>query len=284
MRRGTGEKDYTVSTQSSPIGVFDSGIGGLTVVRALKKALPSEPMIYLGDTARLPYGSKSAATVTRYSVQIADFLIRREVKYLVVACNTASAYALPHLRETLPIPLMGVVEPGASLAVAASPGKKIGVLGTRGTIQSGAYEKALRRLEPDVDVFSQACPLLVPLAEEGWLNNAISADIIQYYLDRLKEACGEIDALVLGCTHYPVMKDLISLRATMTFGHQINVIDSAQAVADAVANDLNARNLEYSADLPAAADQFLFTDDSRFSEIGQIFLGSALPAGEHVDL
>jgi glutamate racemase len=273
-----------VATQNSPIGVFDSGIGGLTVVRALKKALPTESLIYLGDTARLPYGSKSAATVTRYSSQIADFLVGRQVKYLVVACNTASAYALPHLRQSLQIPLMGVVEPGAALAVASSPKKKIGVLGTRGTINSQAYREAILRLNPEVDVFSQACPLLVPLAEEGWLDTAISADIVQHYLDLLKASCGEIDALVLGCTHYPVLKDLISLRATMTFGHQIHVIDSADAVADAVAKDLELQSLEYPPGLTAGADHFLFTDDSRFNEIGKLFLGRNLSNAEHVDL
>jgi glutamate racemase len=216
------------ASAKQPIGVFDSGIGGLTVVSALRQLLPNESIFYLGDTARVPYGGKSAATVQRYSREIADILLKEKAKTIVVACNTASALALPNLEETLPVTVTGVIVPGARAALAQTRSGHIGVIGTRATINSGAYERALRALNPDVRITARACPLLVPLIEEGWLESPVTEQIIRQYLTPLLS--DGVDTIVLGCTHYPLLRNAIARVA----GDQIALVDSAQNCATAV--------------------------------------------------
>lgn len=213
---------------SRPIGVFDSGIGGLTVVKALRDLLPFEKIIYLGDTARVPYGSKSPSTVERYSLEIAEMLMEQNTKAIVVACNTASSVALTKLEQTCPVSVIGVIRPGAEAAISATRTGHIGVIGTRATIQSGAYEKTLHGLDPKVRVTSRACPLLVPLIEEGWLDDELTDRVITRYLAPLIEQ--RIDTLVLGCTHYPLLSPAIE----RVLGGSITLVDSAQNCAAAV--------------------------------------------------
>ena len=224
-------------SDSRPIGVFDSGIGGLTVVKALRDILPNEKIFYLGDTARVPYGGKSASTVERYSLEIADILIEEDAKIVVVACNTASSVALRKLEEHLPVPVTGVIQPGARAAIAATQNKRIGVIGTRATIKSGAYERELRSLNPDVQISSRACPLLVPLIEEGWLEDKLTDRVIARYLEPL--AHEGIDTLVLGCTHYPLLIEAISRAA----GDSVKLVDSAHNCAAAVQELLDQQGL-----------------------------------------
>ena len=219
---------------SLPIGVFDSGVGGLTVVSSLARRLPRESILYLGDTARLPYGDKSPRTVRRYTRRNIDFLLARGVKAVVVACNTASALALDDL--DYPVPIWGVVEPGAAAAVAASRGR-IGVIATESTIRSDAYRRAIRRLDSEIEVLSQACPLLVPLVEEGWSDDPIAQQIAARYLAPLLEA--DIDTLVLGCTHYPLLRPLLQ----RVVGDRTHLVDSAEAVVRLVSSELQARGL-----------------------------------------
>lgn len=216
-----------------PIGVFDSGIGGLTVVAALRRMLPGEKILYLGDTARVPYGGKSPETVTRYSKEISDLLIAEGSKMIVAACNTASALAVPSLSLSYPVPLVGVIEPGAAAAVLATRNGKIGVIATRATITSDAYGKAIRALDPNVTVTAVACPLLVPLIEEGLFDDEITRKVLRRYLEPLLRA--GIDTLVLGCTHYPLLKSLIA----RICGKRVMLVDSAENCALAVRALLN---------------------------------------------
>ena len=234
--------DATVLRTSSPtrarsIGVFDSGIGGLTVVRALRELLPNENIFYLGDTARVPYGGKSAHTVERYSLEIATLLLEEDCKAIVVACNTASALALPKLEATSSVPVIGVIRPGAAAAVATTRNGHIGVIGTRATIKSGAYERAIRALDQDVRVAARACPLFVPLIEEGWLEGEITDRVVREYLEPLVQ--DGIDTLVLGCTHYPLLRAAIG----QFLGDAVKLVDSAQNCATAVRDLLEAENL-----------------------------------------
>jgi glutamate racemase len=263
------------------IGIFDSGVGGLTVFRALRTVLPTEDIIYLGDTARVPYGTKSGSTVVRYSLQIARFLLERRIKYLLVACNTASAYAMEALAEEVPVPLMGVVGPGAAMAAAATAEGKIGVIGTLGTISSGAYHRALHAIDPALTVFGQPCPLLVPLAEEGWVDHPVTFQVARHYLAELRLQSGDLDTIVLGCTHYPLLKGTLAAEAEVVFGHPVQLIDSAVAVSEAVKRDLGQRGLLDSA---GGADQLFFTDVSRFSEVAGRFLGREIPRPEIADI
>jgi glutamate racemase len=221
-----------------PIGVFDSGIGGLTVVKALRDLLPFEKIIYLGDTARVPYGSKSPSTVERYSVEIAEMLIERNAKAIVVACNTASSVALPKLERSCAVAVIGVIRPGAEAAVAATRNGHIGVIGTRATIKSGAYEKTLRTLDESLKVTSQACPLLVPLIEEGWLDDPLTDRVIARYLEPLIEK--GIDTLVLGCTHYP----LLSVAIQRALEGEVTLVDSARNCALAVQQLLSEQSIQ----------------------------------------
>jgi len=211
-----------------PIGIFDSGVGGLTVFKEIRKRFPFEDIIYFGDTARVPYGPKSKNTVSEYSIQNARFLVQNGAKIIIVACNTSSAVALDYLKENLSIPVIGVIEPGAISAVSNSKNKKIGVIGTEGTIRSQAYSKAIFELEKKSEVFSHACPLFVPLVEEGWESHQITKEIIAEYLDPLLK--NEIDTLVLGCTHYPILKKSIK----EIVGNKVNLIDSAEVIAESL--------------------------------------------------
>lgn len=223
--------------REKPIGVFDSGIGGLTVVRALRELLPNESIFYLGDTARVPYGGKSAATVERYSLEITAMLLAEDCKTVVVACNTASALALPRLEATTPVPITGVIRPGAQAAVGATRNGHIGVIGTRATIKSGAYERALLALDPAVRISARACPLFVPLIEEGWLQGEITDQIVRQYLAPL--VADGVDTLVLGCTHYPLLREAIG----QFLGDTVRLVDSAQNCATAVAHLLEKKDL-----------------------------------------
>ncbi len=220
-----------------PIGVFDSGIGGLTVAAALRQLLPAENIFYIGDTARVPYGGKSQQTIERYSVEITGLLLAEEAKMIVVACNTASALAIPRLEEILKVPVIGVIMPGAKAAVEATRNGHIGVIGTRATIYSRAYERSIHELNPDVRVTSQACPMLVPLIEEGWLDDGISDQIIRRYLEKLVRS--DIDTLVLGCTHYPLLTDALQ----KFVGPDIKLVDSARNCAAAVQKVLKSESL-----------------------------------------
>ncbi len=217
-----------VPANPPPIGVFDSGIGGLTVASALRNLLPAENIFYIGDTARVPYGGKSQQTIERYSVEITGLLLAEQAKMIVVACNTASALAIPRLQEILKVPVIGVIEPGAKAAVEASLTGRIGVIGTRATVYSRAYERAIQALNPEAQVISQACPMLVPLIEEGWLDDPITDQIIRRYLAKFIKA--NIDTLVLGCTHYPLLSNAIRKFT----GSHVNLVDSAQNCAVAV--------------------------------------------------
>jgi glutamate racemase len=217
------------------IGVFDSGVGGLTVVSALRRRLPRESILYLGDTARLPYGSKSPDTVTRYTRKNIDFLTDRGVKAVVVACNTASALALPNLDPQ--VPTWGVIEPGARKAAEVSRGR-VGVIATEATVRSDAYPKALRRLRPDLEILSRACPLFVPLVEEGWHDDPVTEEVARRYLEPILEA--GVDTLVLGCTHYPLLKPVLGRVA----GPDVALVDSAEAVAEVVAQGLAEQGIE----------------------------------------
>jgi glutamate racemase len=264
------------------IGIFDSGVGGLTVFRALRAVLPAEDIVYLGDTARVPYGTKSGNTVVRYSLQIARFLMQRRIKYLLVACNTASAFAMDALAEEVPVPLMGVVEPGAAMAASVTSGGKVGVIGTLGTIDSGAYHRALHAIDPALTVFGQPCPLLVPLAEEGWVDHPVTYQVARHYLTELRLQSGDLDTIVLGCTHYPLLKETLAAEAAVVFGHPVQLVDSATAVSEAVKRDMERRGLI--AGPGSGTDRFFFTDVSRFSEIAGRFLGRQIPRPEIADI
>lgn len=272
----------------APIGVFDSGVGGLTVLAALRAALPAEDLLYLGDTARVPYGSKTPASVTRYALQAAGALVDRGVKALVVACNTASAVALEALaQEFAPLPVFGVIEPGAAAAVAASRRGRIAVIATEGTVRGGAYPRAIRVRAPSAQVVSAAAPLLVALAEEAWTEGAVVDAVLARYLDPLFNAPGEFagadapDALVLGCTHFPVFRGAIAAR----LGPAVAVVDSAATTAAEVAAKLAAAGLARPAGRGTTA--FLVTDGpERFARVGGVFLGAPVAPGavELVDL
>jgi glutamate racemase len=215
-----------------PIGVFDSGTGGLTVVRALRDLLPHEDIFYIGDTARLPYGGKSKSTIERYSIEISGLLLAENAKMIVVACNTSSSLAISKLQELLKVPVVGVIAPGARAAVKETQIGHVGVIGTKSTIQSGAYERAIHALNSGIRVTSQACPLLVPLVEEAWLNEEVTQEVLHHYLDPVVAA--GVDALVLGCTHYPLLAPLIGKVA----GPGVRLVDSAKNCAVAVKQTL----------------------------------------------
>ncbi len=275
----------------APIGVFDSGVGGLTVLRALEAALPEERFIYLGDTARLPYGTKSARTVERYALQAAQVLASRGIKALVVACNTASAVALDALRTAYaPLPVFGVVEPGAVAAVRRSRTGVIGVLATESTVRGGAYQRAIVAQRPDATVYARPCPLLVALAEEGWVSGPVPQSVVDAYLGPwLEEVGAELDCLLLGCTHFPVLRALFEHAA----GPSLSIVDSAQTTAHAVRDTLHhAAREPAAAAIPAPrqhgqARTLLATDDrDRFARVGSLFLGQTISpdAVELVDI
>jgi glutamate racemase len=270
----------------APLGVFDSGLGGLTVVRALRQALPQEQIVYLGDTARVPYGTKGAATVIRYALACARHLIARDVKAIVVACNTVSAIAPDRLRIELDVPILGVVEPGARAAVAATRTGRIGVLATAGTISSGAYPRAVAQLSTRAEVIGQSAPLLVPLAEEGWTEGEVPRLVVRRYLEPLARA--GVDVIVLGCTHYPLLRDIIAEEVRELIGPEVTVVDSALATAADVGSFLLARGM---ARTPTGAlarprpIQLLVTDvPATFRDAARRFLGDEVDEVEQVDL
>ncbi len=252
------------------IGVFDSGVGGLTVVRALRRALPAEALVYLGDTARLPYGNKSPETVRRYSRLNVDFLLGRGVKLVLIACNTASAVALPAMADELSVPVLGAVEPGARAAARASRSRRVGVIGTLGTVRSGAYVRALHAIDASLAVVQHACPLLVPLAEEGWTDDPVTVTIAERYLTELHALDPDVDTLVLGCTHYPILKPALARAAERVFGRTLTLVDSADAMAAEAAAILGQRHALATG--TGTLDCFV-TDHARITELGPRFLG-----------
>ncbi len=268
-----------------PIGIFDSGVGGLSVYRALHERLPNERFVYLGDTARVPYGTKSLSTVERYAVENAAFLEAHGIKLLVVACNTASALALPVIRDAVKVDVIGVIEPGARAAVEIAGEKKIGVIATEATVQSAAYGKAIRHLNSNLQVIERACPLFVPLAEEGWAGSDVARSVAEEYLGDFRKQ--DLGAIVLGCTHYPMLRDLIS---EITGG--VPLIDSGDATAREVKSMLetrgtgslrqpNLRDRQLCDDL----DHFYVTDAAeRFSKVAERFLGTAPSVLEAVEI
>ncbi len=268
----------------TPIGVFDSGVGGLTVVRALRRALPAEDVIYLGDTARVPYGGKSPRTVERYALACQQFLLDRSVQLVLVACNTVSATALPALAAASPVPVIGTVDPGARSAVAVTRNQHIGVIGTLATVRSGAYARAIAAVAPTARVSQLACPLLVPLAEEGWVEDEVSTLIARRYLVQLFGADPDIDTLVLGCTHYPLLGATLSRVAIEVAGHPVTMVDSAVAMAQVAREALSALPAGISsATTPGRLDCFA-TDTSRLEELAPRFLGEALSGFGLVDI
>lgn len=257
------------------IGVFDSGIGGLTVVRALMERLPLENIIYFGDTARVPYGTKSVENINRYALQITDFLLKKDVKLLVVACNTMAAVAYEAIKDLSPVPVLEVIDAGAHNAAYETKSKSIGVIGTPATINSNAYARAIHLLDKDARIFSQACPLFVPLVEEGMFDHPATRLIAQEYLKPV--IAQQIDTLVLGCTHYPLLKSLLQ----DIVGPDIKLIDSAEAMADKAADLLNELNLGNSRRQPPDYHFFVSDVPYRFQTIGERFLGRTL---RHVEL
>jgi len=261
-----------------PIGMFDSGVGGLTVLRALMKRLPHESTLYFGDTARVPYGSKSRDVIIRFSLEIGQFLLQQRVKMIVVACNTSSAFALEALKARFPVPVIGVIEPGARAAVKATRSRRIGVIGTEGTIESRAYTQAIQALDKGIAVFGQACPLIVPLVEEGWLKKPLALEVVEEYLLPLLK--NRIDTLVMGCTHYPLLKNLIRSVA----GPKVMLIDSAEETARVVSQSLADRGLL----APGASDarrRFCVSDaPEKFEKVGRCFLGKDIPGVRRIDI
>ena len=284
-----------IRNRNLPIGIFDSGVGGLTVYRALHERLPYEHFLYLGDTARVPYGTKSLSTVERYGIENAKFLEAHGIKLLVVACNTASALALPAIRNAVVVPVIGVIEPGARAAIAVAAGKKIGVIATEATVLSGAYASAIARLDPRTEVTERACPLFVPLAEEGWAETDVARAVAEQYLSDFSKQ--DIGALVLGCTHYPILRDLIG----EVVGREVPLIDSGEAAAREVQMLLESSELAKQAgsevsnsppeDSPRERqlcddlDHFYVTDAAdRFAKVAERFLGTSPSVLEAVEV
>ncbi len=262
---------------SGKIGVFDSGVGGLTVVRAINDLLPNESVVYFGDTARVPYGSKSPETVIRFSIEAAEFLLGKDVKLLVAACNTASSVSLPALSEFADVPVIGVIEPGASAASEVTRSGIVGVIGTLGTISSGAYQKALKSFDSVKRVIAQPTPLLVSLVEEGWLDHRITGLVLEEYTAPLIHE--GIDTLVLGCTHYPLLKQALS----NILGDDITLVDSAESTAASVAEILDEGELRSNTD--SGVNYFYVSDiPLKFQEIAQRFLGRAIPLVTQVEV
>jgi len=249
-----------------PIGIFDSGVGGLTVVGEIRKCLPAENIVYFGDTARVPYGTKSKETVTKFSVENVEFLMKHDVKLILVACNTASSLSLEFLKRCFRVPMLGVINPGAREAAGATRNGRIGVIGTSATISSGAYETAVKRINKKIDVYTASCPLFVPLAEEGWVNKAVAYDIAGIYLNPLKVK--KIDTLVLGCTHYPLLKNVIK----KVMGPKVSLVDSAREVAKEAKEILDASGTLNRSKAPGEYKFFSSDEPARFIKMGEHFL------------
>jgi glutamate racemase len=265
-----------MTNQDSAIGVFDSGIGGLTVLHQIIEALPKENTVYLGDTARAPYGTKSVETVLRYSFENSEFLVEKGVKLVVVACNTSTAIALDQLKIELSVPVIGVIEPGVRRAIKSTKNSKVGVIGTEATIQSGAYTRALKAVNPEIEVYSRACPLFVPLVEEGWTENEVVEMTAKAYLGSLKQS--GIDTLILGCTHYPLLKKAI--RKFM--GSDVRLVDSAEETAKEVESILRKEATARKAG--KGAHSFFVTDaPDRFVKVGRRFLGGKVESAVRIE-
>ncbi len=262
----------------APIGIFDSGVGGLTVFRALEKRLPNESLIYLGDTARIPYGTRSSETIARYALEDASFIQSKNVKAIVIACNTASSVAANLLRKACSVPVMGVIRPGSQRAVAETRNGRVGVIGTEATVASGAYEKAMLALRDGLEVLSRPCPLFVPLAEEGWSEHPVTVQVAAEYLSIFRQS--QVDTLVLGCTHYPLLRKVIQ----QAMGDEVRLIDSGEAVADVVAEMLEAEGLTRKSQEPRS-EQFFVTDSAtRFRRVAELFLGRPIESLETIEL
>ena len=259
------------------IGIFDSGFGGLTVMSAVSKLLPKENLIYFGDTAHVPYGSKSKKIVTEFATKISKFLVKNNVKMIVIACNTASAFSLDYLKKNIKVPVIGVIKAGSVMAAQNTKNKRVGVIGTEGTVKSSAYEKEIKKYNKSINCFSQACPLFVPLVEEGWNNGKITEDIINVYLKNLVDK--KIDTIILGCTHYPLLKETIK----KVIGNKINIIDSANAVALAVKSLLTEKKLLRNSG--KATYKFYVSDGpEKFKNIGSKFLGKKILTVKKVEI
>ncbi|MBC8525697.1 MAG: glutamate racemase [Candidatus Cloacimonetes bacterium] len=260
---------------NNPIGIFDSGVGGLTVFDAIRRKLPAQDIVYFGDTARVPYGSKSQSTIIRYSFENASFLVRQNIKLLIVACNTSSAYALYELKKKFDLPIIGVIEPGARKAVEITKNRRIGIIGTEGTIKSGAYEKAIKRLNENCEIFCKPTPLFVPLVEENWIEHSVTKQVIEEYLKDLMNS--DIDTLILGCTHYPVLKNMIR----EVIGNEITLVDSAESVAEEIMRIHLFENYEKSNS--KAKYQFFVSDNpQKFEVLGRRILNLDLEDVEMV--
>jgi glutamate racemase len=268
----------------APLGVFDSGLGGLTVVRELRRVLPAEHIVYLGDTARVPYGTKGPATVVKYALGCARWLVGRDVKAIVIACNTVSAVAPEQLRVDLDLPVLGVIEPGARAAVAATRTGRVGVLATAATTASGAYARAVSTMSTRCEVFTQAAPLLVPLAEEGWTEGEVPRLAARRYLEPLARA--KVDVVVLGCTHYPLLRPILEEEARALMGPDVKIVDSAGAVAQETHAFLNGRGLAEPAAPGATGSLHLAVTDlpRSFGDVARRFLGEDARDVEQVDL
>jgi glutamate racemase len=264
--------------KEKPIGVFDSGIGGLTVVKKLSSTLPSENIVYFGDTARVPYGSKSNETVIEYAIQDSKFLMDKNVKAIVVACNTVSSIAINNLKKNFDLPIIGMINPGANLAIEKTKNGKIGVIGTRATISSKAYLNEIKKINPDIKVFEKACPLFVPLAEEGWLNHKATFEIAEEYLKELRDL--EIDTLVLGCTHYPILTEVIQ----KVIGENVSLIDSGVASAEVVKEELDRTDLHTNSFSDGNQDFYVSDIPVKFKEVAELFLGKEIKNIHKVDL
>ena len=268
----------TKEEKQKPIGVFDSGIGGLTVVKRLSSTLPNENIIYFGDTARVPYGSKSNATVTEYAIQDTRFLLSKNVKAIVVACNTVSSVAIPELKKMFNLPIIGMIEPGAKMALEKSSNKKIGVIGTRATVSNKAYSNELKKINPSVNVYETPCPLFVPLAEEGWIDHEATFKIAEEYLKELREI--KIDTLILGCTHYPILSKVIQ----KVIGEKVSLIDSGVASAEIINRDLTQLGMLNDSGLPGVLEFFVSDIPTKFREVAELFLGREINGVHKVDL
>lgn len=265
-------------TRSNPIGVFDSGVGGLTVVKELMRILPKENIVYFGDTARVPYGTKSERTIKEYSIQNTKFLLSKNVKLIVVACNTSSAIALETIQSITDLPVVGVIKPGSVAAVQSTKNNKIAVIGTTATIQSKAYDKEINSLDDKNDVYGKACPLFVPIVEEGWYNHRIAYLAAEEYLSELKQR--SMDTLVLGCTHYPLLKDTIQ----EVVGKNVNLIDSGVETAKVVKQILEANDLKNDSQLKPDYKFYVSDLPNQFKKVGEMFLGRELENLYKIDL
>lgn len=270
--------EYKAHPGDLPIGVFDSGLGGLTVVKQLFAQMPYESIIYFGDTARVPYGSKSVSTVQKFSLQIAQFLQEKGIKMIIIACNTASSVALDLLKEAIDLPIVGVIEPGVRAALSVSNRKRIGIIGTTVTVATGKYERMLKEMDPDVQVHSVPCPLFVPLVEEGWASSSVTEEVARIYLKPLIDS--NIDTLILGCTHYPLIKSVLQ----KVLGSDIKIVDTAIETAVDVRRVLIEQGLLKMSPTPPSHRFFVTDFPQKFEEIADRFLGYPLPNVEHVSL